>query len=69
MGEVFGPNWNITVLEEPDWLDSGNNAWQLTAASLVGLQSIPGLMVLYGGIVKRKWVINSMYVVSTAHVT
>lgn len=62
MGEVFGPNWNITVLENPDWLDTGNNAWQLTAASLVGLQSIPGLMVLYGGLVKRKWAINSMYV-------
>lgn len=60
MGEVFGPNWNITTLAAPDWLDTGNNAWQLTAASLVGLQSIPGLMVLYGGIVKRKWAINSM---------
>jgi Amt family ammonium transporter len=43
------------------WLDTGDNAWQLTAASLVGLQSIPGLVVLYAGIVKRKWAINSAF--------
>jgi len=43
------------------WLDHGDNAWQLTAGSLVGLQSIPGLVVLYAGIVKRKWAINSAF--------
>ncbi|EME44737.1 hypothetical protein DOTSEDRAFT_63082 [Dothistroma septosporum NZE10] len=47
----------------PDWLVPGDNAWQLTAASLVALQSIPGLMLLYAGIVKRKWAINSMFMV------
>lgn len=45
----------------PDWLDTGDNAWQLTAATLVGLQSVPGLVVLYAGIVKRKWAINSAF--------
>jgi len=45
----------------PPWLVNGDNAWQLTAASLVGLQSIPGLVVLYAGIVKRKWAINSAF--------
>lgn len=45
----------------PDWLDKGDNAWQLTAASLVGLQSIPGLMVMYAGFVKKKWAINSAF--------
>jgi Amt family ammonium transporter len=29
-----------------DWLDTGDNAWQLTAGSLVALQSVPGLVVL-----------------------
>src|SRR6201998_4049648 len=43
------------------WLDSGNNAWQLAAATFVGLQSIPGLTVLYGGIVKKKWAINPAF--------
>src|SRR6202020_624359 len=49
------------ILPSPKWLDSGNNAWQLAAATFVGLQSIPGLMVLYGGVVKKKWAINSAF--------
>ncbi|KAI8580654.1 hypothetical protein K450DRAFT_236654 [Umbelopsis ramanniana AG] len=43
------------------WLDTGDNAWQLTAASLVGLQSVPGLIILYAGQVKKKWAINSAF--------
>lgn len=46
---------------DPSWLDTGDNAWQLTAASLVALQSVPGLCVLYAGLVKKKWAINSMF--------
>ncbi|BBN20325.1 hypothetical protein MPTK1_8g18230 [Marchantia polymorpha subsp. ruderalis] len=42
----------------PDWLNKGDNVWQLTASTLVGLQCIPGLMILYGSIVKKKWAIN-----------
>jgi len=45
----------------PPWLDTGDNAWQLTAASLVALQSVPGLMVLYAGVMPRKWAINSAF--------
>lgn len=45
----------------PDTNDTGDNAWQLTAASLVALQSVPGLVVLYAGIVKSKWAINSAF--------
>lgn len=47
----------------PAWLNTGDNAWQLTAASFVALQSIPGLCVLYAGLVHRRWVINSMMMV------
>lgn len=47
-------------MSTPQWLDTGDNAWQLTAASLVALQSIPGLCVLYAGLIKKKWAINSM---------
>lgn len=46
---------------DPAWLDTGDNAWQLTAASLVALQSVPGLVVLYAGWVKHKWAINSAF--------
>jgi len=45
----------------PPWLDTGDNAWQLTAASLVALQSVPGLVVLYAGIVKKRWAVNSAF--------
>jgi Amt family ammonium transporter len=45
------------------WLSSGDNAWQMTAATLVGLMSIPALAVLYGGIVQRKWAVNTMLMV------
>ncbi|KAK4688522.1 ammonium transporter, Amt family, partial [Tremellales sp. Uapishka_1] len=47
----------------PDWLNNGDNAWQLTAATLVGLQSVPGLMLLYAGISKKKWAVNSAFMV------
>ncbi|OMO63604.1 Ammonium transporter [Corchorus olitorius] len=47
----------------PDWMSKGDNAWQLTAATLVGLQSIPGLLILYGGSVKKKWAVNSAFMV------
>ena len=49
------------LVPSPKWLDTGNNAWQLAAATFVGLQSIPGLVVLYGGVVKTKWAINSAF--------
>ncbi|XP_051118632.1 ammonium transporter 2 member 5-like [Andrographis paniculata] len=45
----------------PEWMNKGDNAWQLTAATMVGLQSIPGLVVLYGSIVKKKWAVNSAF--------
>ena len=44
----------------PPWLNTGDNAWQLVAATLVGLMSLPGLAVLYGGLVQRKWAVNTM---------
>src|ERR1700741_1571471 len=49
----------------PDWLSAGDNAWQLVAATLVGLMSIPGIAVLYGGIVQRKWAVNTMLMAFT----
>jgi Amt family ammonium transporter len=45
------------------WLSSGDNAWQMTAATLVGLMSIPALAVMYGGLVQKKWAVNTMLMV------
>jgi Amt family ammonium transporter len=47
-------------LAYPSWLNPGDNAWQLTAATLVGLMSVPGLVVLYGGVMQKRWSVNSM---------
>src|SRR5580704_1980215 len=41
-------------------LNTADNSWQLTAATLVGLMSVPGLVVLYGGVMQRRWSVNSM---------
>src|SRR5213080_2790328 len=48
------------LVNAPTWLSSGDNAWQMTAATLVGLMSVPGLVVLYGGVMQKRWSINSM---------
>src|SRR5215472_8270276 len=51
------------LVPAPNWLNSGDTAWQLTAATLVGLQSVPGLAILYAGLMKRKWALNSALMV------
>lgn len=48
---------------DPAYLNSGDTAWQLMAATLVGLMSVPGLAVLYGGLIKRKFAVNSALMV------
>ncbi len=50
----------VVNIAYPSWLNSGDNTWQLVAATLVGLMSLPGIAVLYGGLVQRKWVVNTM---------
>ena len=44
----------------PSWLNPADNTWQLTAATFVGLMSLPGLAVLYGGVMQKRWSVNSM---------
>ena len=43
----------------PSWLDTGSNSWMMTAATFVGLQSIPGLTLYYGGLTRKKFSINT----------
>eukprot|EP00262_Sarcandra_glabra_P008914 TRINITY_DN22858_c0_g1_i1.p1 TRINITY_DN22858_c0_g1~~TRINITY_DN22858_c0_g1_i1.p1 ORF type:complete len:479 (-),score=47.10 TRINITY_DN22858_c0_g1_i1:760-2196(-) len=50
---------NSTV--SPDWLNKGDNAWQMVSAALVGMQGMPGLVILYAGLVKKKWALNSAF--------
>ena len=53
-------------LPYPPWLNPGDNAWQMTAATLVGLMSVPGLVVLYGGVMQKRWSVNSMMLAFSA---
>ncbi|OIT33545.1 ammonium transporter 2 [Nicotiana attenuata] len=65
----FPPAFNFSMLPSnlnpndanPPWMSKGDNAWQLIAATLVGMQSVPGLIILYGGAVKKKWAVNSAF--------
>ncbi|MEI7479470.1 MAG: ammonium transporter [Actinomycetes bacterium] len=54
-----------TMIPYPHWLNPGDNAWQLVAAVLVGLMSLPGVAVLYGGLVQKKWIVNTMMMAFT----
>ncbi len=53
----------LDIVPTPTWLDPGHTAWQLVAATLVGLMSVPGLAILYSGLMKRKWALNSALMV------
>src|SRR3974390_485378 len=50
---------------DPNWLDTGDNAWQLTAATFVGLMRLPGLAALYAGLVPKRWAVNPMFMAFT----
>jgi Amt family ammonium transporter len=56
-------------LAVPPWLNKGDNAWQMISATLVGLQSVPGLVILYGSVVKKKWAVNSAFMALYAFAT
>jgi Amt family ammonium transporter len=49
----------------PSWLNPGDNTWQLVAATLVGLMSLPGLAVLFASLVQRKWSVNVLLMTFT----
>ncbi|MEJ2771859.1 MULTISPECIES: ammonium transporter [unclassified Stygiolobus] len=71
--EIQSLNQSILALENhtadypsaavPSWLDTGSNAWMLTAATFVGLQSVPGVALYYAGLSKKKYAVNSALMV------
>jgi Amt family ammonium transporter len=57
-----GPNLSsFPPAAVPSWLDTGSNAWMLTAATLVGLMSVPGLAMYYGGLSRKKFALNTAF--------
>lgn len=61
METALAYQYNSDLPAVPTWLNKGDNAWQMTASTLVGLQSMPGLVILYASIVKKKWAVNSAF--------
>ena len=54
---------------DPSYINTGDTAWQLTAATFVGLMSLPGLAVLYAGLVPKRWAVNTMFMAFTGFST
>jgi len=48
----------VTSVPYPSWLNPADNTWQITAATFVGLMSLPALAVLYASLVQKKWAVN-----------
>ncbi|MGO8697956.1 MAG: ammonium transporter [Limisphaerales bacterium] len=44
----------------PAAINSGDNAWMLTSAAMVLMMTAPGLILFYGGLVRRKNVLSTM---------
>lgn len=62
MESIPGLPTNLLPYEaSPEWMNKADTAWQMTAAALVGIQSVPGLIILYGSMVKKKWAVNSAF--------
>src|SRR5213082_638676 len=59
-GDTGGDRRHMHWVPYEAWLNPGDNAWQMTAATFVGLMSLPGLAVLYGGVMQKRWSVNSM---------
>src|SRR5207245_11571586 len=51
----------------PQWFDPASNAWMLTAATLVGLMSLPGLALYYAGQAKKRFSLNTVFMVFYAY--
>lgn len=61
-GSTYTPPSNLSSFPPvavPNWLDTGSNSWMMTAGTFVGLQSIPGLSLYYGGLTRKKFSINT----------
>jgi ammonium transporter, Amt family len=50
----------IPALPQPLAINTGDNAWVLASAALVLMMTAPGLILFYGGLVRRKNVLSTM---------
>ena len=57
---VFSLNAADSPATPPPAVNSGDNAWLLTSSALVLMMTAPGLILFYGGLVRRKNVLATM---------
>ena len=55
----FGADISSAFAQAPQ-LDSGDTAWMLTSTALVLMMTIPGLVLFYGGLVRKKNVLSTV---------
>ncbi len=60
IGMVFAAPEALAQAAPPPKLDSGDTAWMLTSTAIVLMMTIPGVALLYGGMVRRKNVLATM---------
>jgi|APTNR8051073442_1049403.scaffolds.fasta_scaffold04588_5 Amt family ammonium transporter len=58
IGPAFAQEVAVEVVEEVATLDTGDTAWMLTSTALVLMMTIPGLALFYGGMVRKKNVLD-----------
>jgi ammonium transporter, Amt family len=58
IGPAFAQEVVQEVVTEVPTLDSGDTAWMLTSTALVLMMTIPGLALFYGGMVRKKNVLD-----------
>src|SRR4029077_15545944 len=51
----------------PSWFEPASNGWMLTATTLVGLMSLPGLALYYAGQAKKRFSVNTLFMVFYAY--
>ncbi|MGH9997200.1 MAG: ammonium transporter, partial [Nitrososphaeraceae archaeon] len=58
-------NYNLTAEGDliPCEIDSGDNAWMLTASALVLIMTPGGLAIFYGGLSRQKNAVNTLHMV------
>ena len=57
-GQSSASSQTLTQGSEHPAISLGNTAWMMIASALVLLMTIPGLALFYGGLVRRKNILN-----------
>src|SRR2546428_4399868 len=69
-GAPYQPPSTLNTYPAPavqSWRATGSKAWMLAAATLVGLMSLRGLAIFYGGLAKKRFILNTLFMIFYAY--